>query len=283
MKAISKMASVAVIGVVISGCGFFDDLFGLETSNNGASTSNAKVAVISAKGKLGDGKSMCSKFSKNEIFDDGDSVGKTLVELGALFDEKYTAKQMESKLNMQVHYVEIKESEKDSICYYIRTVNTAFANTKLTAQDIERFERFLAQRGEYKDKDKEYLLNRLKFFKYYNMTDRFYQQYDKVKNIDDLPTSLSGSNRCSKFVYGTKQEDCNIESDGINQLIEEDSYLQMRGNCYKFEIESSGGDYDPRNDITEIKKRCKTYYKPIYQWQKSIIEQSKQPNQSGAK
>ena len=288
MKTMNKMALVAVVGVVISGCGFFDDLFGQESTNSNSilSINNYKAAVISAKGKLGDGKSMCSKFSKNELFGDSNSVGETFVNVGSFFDEKYTAAQMESKMDMQVHYVEIKESEKDSICYYIRTVNTAFLNTKLTAQDIEQFERFLAQRGEYKDKDDERILDTLKFFKYYNMTDKFYAQYDRAKksSISSLEY-LSGESSCGKFAYGTKQEDCDIKSDGINKLIEEDYYLRIDGNldCYKFEIKSSGSDYDPRNDITEITKRCKTYYKPIYQWQQSIIEQSKKPKQSGAK
>ena len=155
-------------------------------------------------------------------------------------------------------------------------------NTKLTAQDSEQFERFLEKRGEYKDKDKKGILDTLKFFKYYNMTDKFYAQYDRAKksSISSLEY-LSGKSSCGKFAYGTKQEDCYIKPEGINKLIEEDSDSDM--NCYKFEIKSSGGDYDPRNDNTEIKKRCKTYYKPIYQWQQSIIEQSKQPKQSGAK
>ena len=44
MKTINKMALVAIVGVVISGCGFFDDLFGSEStnSNNAVSISNGK-------------------------------------------------------------------------------------------------------------------------------------------------------------------------------------------------------------------------------------------------
>ena len=76
-----------------------------------------KTTVISVKkGKLGDGKSMCSKFSKGKIFGNSDYKGKILANLSNfLFDEKYSVAQVESKMDMQAHYAEIKESEKYSM------------------------------------------------------------------------------------------------------------------------------------------------------------------------
>ena len=277
MKTMNKMALVAVVGVVISGCGFFDDLFGQESTNSNSilSINNYKAAVISAKGKLGDGKSMCGKFSKGEIFGNSDYEGEILNNLGKfLFDGKYSVAQMESKMDMQVHYAEIKESEKESICVYIMTFDTAFLNTKLTAQDIEQFERFLAQRGEYKDKDEKYILDALKFFKYYNVIDKFYAQYDKVRQYGDVYKNLSKFVALSSyitgynFVYGTKQN-----------YIDGFTYLNgiFEGTHYIVEPCTEYFGFNGQE------KECKAYYKPIYQWQKSIIEQSKKPKQSGAK
>ena len=283
------MALVAVVGVVISGCGFFDDLFGSESTNSNSilSISNAKAAVISAKGKLGDGKSMCSKFSKSEIFGNSDYEGEILANLGKfLFDGKYSVAQVESKMDMQVHYVEIKESEKESICYHIRTFNTAFTNTKLTAQDIEQFEQFLAKRGKYKDKDDKRILYILKFFKYYNMIDKFYAQYDKVKQYNYIDkdlynlVKLSGKTIRSEFVYGVKQNSTDFGSlravfEGAGDADFSKGQVQYVP-CEEEFREEFNGDYKKR-------KECEAYYRPIWQWQKSIIEQSKQPKQKAAK
>ena len=159
MKTISKMASVAVLALSTSGCAFFGDMFGI---------------VDSTQGKLGEGQSVCNNLSKNEVFSAYYGNGGYFSQLGSfIFSGQYTIAQIENLLGAQVHYMEIKRSDKESICAYIISTNTAYKQTNLTSQEIAKLERALVDNDEYSEYEKrkvrkdEYY-TALRFLKYHN-------------------------------------------------------------------------------------------------------------------
>lgn len=153
------MASVAVLALATSGCAFFGDMFGI---------------VDNTQGKLGEGQSVCNNLSKNEIFSAYYGNGGYFSELGSfIFSGQYTIAQVENLLGAQVHYMEIKRSDKENICAYIISTNTAYKQTNLTSQEIAKLERALVDNDKYSEYEKrntqkdEYY-TALKFLKYHN-------------------------------------------------------------------------------------------------------------------
>lgn len=163
---LNKMALLAFAGLVIGGCGFFGDLFGV---------------VDSTKGKLGEGQSVCNNISKRDIFPR--HYGGNFSNVGR-FIGIANSSQVEKMLGVQIHYIEIKRSEKESVCGFVMATNKDYNGVKLTSQDITRLEKALVNSGEYKSYEKskdwqEAYHTALKFLKYHN-------------KMELLPNSSSG-------------------------------------------------------------------------------------------
>lgn len=157
MTKFNKMILVAVLALATSGCGFFGGLF-----------------VDSTQGKLGEGNSVCNNLSKEAVFSAYYRDGGYFSKLGSfIFSGEYSIAQVENLLNAQVHYMEIKRDEKESICAYVMATNTAYKQVKLTSQEIARLEKALADNDKYSEYEKrkvrkdEYY-TALKFLKYHN-------------------------------------------------------------------------------------------------------------------
>lgn len=154
---LNKMALLAFAGLVIGGCGFFGDLFGV---------------VDSTKGKLGEGQSICNSLSKDEIFPT--YYNSAFKDIGSfILGSQYTIAQVEKLLGAQVHYMEFSRSDSDKVCAFIMATNTAYKQVRLTSQEIANLERTLADTDAYSEYEKrsnvkdEYY-TAMKFLKYHN-------------------------------------------------------------------------------------------------------------------
>lgn len=61
---------------------------------------------------------------------------------------KKAAKEWDN-LIMRNHIGEIKKGDKETFCIYMTTIGQGYLDTRLTAQEIEQFERFLVESGYY--------------------------------------------------------------------------------------------------------------------------------------
>lgn len=204
---LNKMAFLAFAGLVIGGCGFFGDLFGV---------------VDSAKGKLGEGQSICNSLSKSDIFPTYyKSAFKDIG--GFMFSGKYTISQVEKLLGAQIHYMEIKRSEKESVCAYVMATNTAYKQVRLTSQEIANLEKTLANTNAYseyerRDDVKDEYYTAMKFLKYHN---RFATPKDSLglRSLRDLSKLLWKVDRAdntnsaarnitaTRFIHGKAQDE----------------------------------------------------------------------------
>lgn len=72
-----------------------------------------------------------------------------------------------------MHYIEIKRSDKESICAFVMATNTDYKQVKLTSQELTRLEKALIDNDEYSEYEKrkvrkdEYY-TALRFLKYHN-------------------------------------------------------------------------------------------------------------------
>lgn len=194
---LNKMAFLAFAGLVIGGCGFFGDLFGV-------------VNVDSTQGKFGEGQSVCNNINKRDIFGsyDGDlyTIGKLS---GGL-----SVEQVEKILNVQISYIDIKRNEKDNICGFVMTTNNTYQKVTLTSQEIGQLERALADSNKYnyyegnKEVQEDYYAA-LKFLKYIK---RWNIPNDKngLESLEKLGQRLSSLNNRTavaihRFLFGKKQ------------------------------------------------------------------------------
>ncbi len=114
--------------------------------------------------------------------------------------------------SMLSHYSkEFKYDDKISFCIYLNIIYTDFENEKLTQEEIEQFERYMAQRGKYDSyiNNKESYMRVLKFFKYYRNAIPSYQTMGGMlhtigKNLQDLK-DYGSRVAMAKYVYGTRQ------------------------------------------------------------------------------
>lgn len=156
---LNKMTLLAFAGLVIGGCGFFGDLFGVVDSTNG---------------KFGEGQSVCNNIDKDDIFPRYYGGMGDFRKIGDfVMSGKYSIAQIEKKLGAQIHYIEIKRSEKESVCGFVMATDTAFKNVSLTSQEIAKLERALVDNGDYRDYErrddvKDNYYTAMKFLKYHN-------------------------------------------------------------------------------------------------------------------
>lgn len=204
---LNKMALLAFSGLVIGGCGFFGDLFGV---------------VDSTKGKLGEGQSICNSLSKDEIFPT--YYKSTFKDIGGfMFGSQYTIAQVEKLLGAQVHYMEFSRSDSDKVCAFIMATNTAYKQVRLTSQEIANLEKTLADTDAYSEYEKrkevkDSYYTAMKFLKYHN---RFATPKDSLglRSLRDLSNLLWAVDRvdntnfaarnitATRFIHGKAQDE----------------------------------------------------------------------------
>lgn len=194
---LNKMAFLAFAGLVIGGCGFFGNLFGV---------------VDSATGKFGEGQSVCNNISKGDIF--GYSYSSKFKGMGELAGG-LSAEQVEKILNVQINYIDIKRDEKDDICGFVVTADSPHSKIMLTSQEIGQLERALAGSNKYhyyetNKNAKENYYAALKFLKYikrWNIPNNR-NGLESLENLGQKVSSLSGQTRISikRFLFGKEQQ-----------------------------------------------------------------------------
>lgn len=171
---------------------------------------------------------------------------------------------------------EFKVNDKESICaYLLTTIDKSYLNTKLTPQDIEQFERWLAEKGKYQsyEKNKDKYLEVLKFLKYYNMVEQAYKyrKYDVVEQkyygSFDVPlfqeeltelTENHGYVIFKRFVYGKYVGDASFDGGNVSKL-----KPLVQGNTCK-----------NKANTKEEAEQCKIL-KPALQWAEEKLKQAK--------
>ncbi len=141
---------------------------------------------------------------------------------------------MENLLGAQVHYMEFKRSDKESVCAYIMATNTAYKQVSLTSQDIANLERALVDTDAYseyeKRKDiKEQYHTAMKFLKYHNRLPApqdslglrslrdLSELLGKVDRIDNT-NSAARNITATRFLYGKAQDD-RVYSEGPMSVV----------------------------------------------------------------
>ena len=131
-----------------------------------------------------------------------------------------------NKFILHHHSKEFKIDNKESVCAYMNVYDLSFLNTQLTQDDIEQFERYMAEKGDYGyyERRKEFYTQTLKFFTYYRNHISSYKtlkiyEIDRVGDtINDLQ-KYNGVIRLYRYVYG-KSQDYNIWGDSFNDFKE---------------------------------------------------------------
>lgn len=186
-------------------------------------------------------------------------------------------------LMVSYHSKEFKIDNKESICVYMNVIDLSFLNTQLTQDDIEQFERYMAEKGEYEKyaESKEYYLLIVKFFKYYR---NYLPSIHKAKNLIDLEYLKDYRNtdiKTYKYVYGKRQREYSLDryaswgeisgEDKIEGTLDEvkNNVATYTTNCKKFAKNYS------QDKLNECQKN-KNILSSIVKWAESNMKQSKQ-------
>lgn len=132
-----------------------------------------------------------------------------------------------NKLILHHHSKEFKIDNKESICAYMNVYDLSFLNTQLTQDDIEQFERYMAENGWYEryERSKEFFTQALKLFTYYRNHISSYktQRLDNIDAIGGVAEYLqkyNGAIRLYRYVYGKSQDYYHIWGDSFNYFKE---------------------------------------------------------------
>lgn len=170
------------------------------------------------------------------------------------------------------HSKEFKIDNKESICAYMNVYDLSFLNTQLTQDDIENFERYMAEKGEYEsyEKYRESYLQVLKLFKYYHKyipsykTQEVYDINGVMATINNLQ-NYNGAVELYRYVYGKRQQSYNIWGSSFNGF--KDSVAKK--------IACSETTANSKEELVECAKN-KKILPPIVKWAESNVKQSKQ-------
>ena len=117
-----------------------------------------------------------------------------------------------NKLILNHYSKEFKIDNKESICAYMNVYDLSFLNTQLTQDDIEQFERYMAEDGkyEYYEEHKKFYTQILKFFKYYRNHISSYKTKDvySIGAVGDMINDLQKNNdiiTLHRYVYNKVQ------------------------------------------------------------------------------
>lgn len=154
--------------VITNDSSSYNALFGIDTSK--------EIITDTFQGRLGDnsGQSVCETLPKTEIYPEIDAKSDDLQMIGDFFYgyDSYSAEQIENLFKIRIDYMEIKRKNNESVCAYVIAIDKSFVNTKLSSDEVERFEDFLLENELYDDR--KYYRDILKFFKHYGKMDAFY-------------------------------------------------------------------------------------------------------------
>lgn len=160
--------------VITNDSSSYNALFGIDTSKD--------IITDTIQGRLGDnsGQSVCATLPKTEIYPEIDATSDDLQMIGDLFYgyDSYSAEQIENLFKIRIDYMEIKRKNNESVCVYVIAIDKSFWDTKLSSDEVERFEDFLLENELYLENalydERKYYRAILKFFKHYGKMDTFY-------------------------------------------------------------------------------------------------------------
>lgn len=195
-----KIAFIAFVGLALCGCDSTEltDKF-TKSINNKSSDRQSSNLPKGIQGKLGDGQSLCSDFDKKELFP------KIFVNAFRYFDI-IDDKQKERLFNVQVNYMEIKRSEKESVCAYVANIDKKYNEIQLSSQEVEQLERALVNNNMYSKYEQskelqESYFNELKFLKYHNI--KIPNDYQGLTGLDLVIDGINKYNMTIiQVVYG---------------------------------------------------------------------------------
>lgn len=182
--------------VIINDSGNFNAISGIDTSKD--------IITDTIQGRLGDnsGQSVCETLPKTEIYPEIGIESDDLQILGDFFYgyDAYSAEQVENLFKIRIDYMEIRRKANESVCVYVIAVDKSFVDTKLSSEEVERFEDFLLENELYNDR--KYYRDILKFFTRYGKADAFYDDNDLAIKVFKAFFRLEGE--VSRDIEGGK-------------------------------------------------------------------------------
>ncbi len=170
------------------------------------------------------------------------------------------------------HIKEFKIDDKESICAYMNVYDMSFENVKLSQDEITKFERYMAENGNYEsyEKSKDKYLWLLKFFTYYRNqipsrydTKSIYKAYEALDSVYSLK-EYNGDIALYRYVYGKKQGKymTNYSFDNFKNDV------ALLTKCSEATVNS-------KEELAKC-QRNKKILPPILKWAESNMKQSKQ-------
>lgn len=183
--------------VITNDSSSYNALFGIDTSK--------EIITDTIQGRLGDnsGQSVCETLPKAEIYPEIDATSDDLQMIGDLFYgyDSYSAEQIENLFKIRIDYMEIKRKNNESVCVYVIAIDKSFWDTKLSSDEVERFEDFLLENELYLENalydERKYYRAILKFFKHYGKMDTFYDDNDLAFKVFKAFLRLEGEVECA--------------------------------------------------------------------------------------
>lgn len=201
------------------------------------------------------------------------SIARSLV---SEYDKQRELSKTLHNLILSHHIKEFKIDDKESICAYMNVFDMSFENVKLSQDEITKFERYMAENGEYDSYEKykdEYLLI-LKFFTYYrNQIPSIYDVeakslVDVWRGLNDLKSN-NGEITLYRYVYGKKQ----------GQYMFESSFNSFKKDVeYKSNKKCSEATANSKEELAECQKN-KKILPPILKWAQSNMKQQAKDSQ----
>lgn len=178
---------------------------------------------------------------------------------------------LRKKLLLNHHSKEFKIDNKESICAYMNVYDLSFLNTQLTQDDIEQFERYMAEKGEYENYEeyKKFYTQILKLFTYYRNHISSYKTL-KIYDIDGVGAVIkylrehNGEIRLYRFIYGKSQGSY------------EGHYFGNNFNDFKEEVAKKTTCSETTANSKEELVKCEKNKKillPILKWAESNMKQ----------
>lgn len=173
-----------------------------------------------------------------------------------------------NKLILNHYSKEFKIDNKESICAYMNVYDLSFLNTQLTQDDIEQFEQYMAEKGDYGqyERRKEFYTQILKFFTYYRNHISSYKT-QRLENIDAVGTLIkylrerNGDIILYRFIYGKSQ----------GPIMSYDSFNDFKKEVAK-QTTCSETTANSREELAECAKN-KKILPPIVKWAESNMKQ----------
>lgn len=190
--------------------------------------------------------------------------------------DKVTYKGELIKLLLNHHSKEFKIDNKESICAYMNVYDLSFLNTQLTQDDIEQFERYMAEIGQYEnyERRKEFYTRILKLFTYYRnhisyKTLKIYE-IDSIGGFIKYLQKSNGKGTLERYVYGKYQGNLLWYNsfDDFKNKFKNKNEVAKKTTC-------SEATANSKEELVECAKNKKILPPPIVKWAESNMKQSK--------